>query len=201
MTTITHELLEEIKAKAEKATQGEWKFELQPDGGCCLVETDGGSMAATYPATLLRKPLDAEANAAHIARMDPPTTLAIVAALEEAQRERGALRGDNERLRARLEIDHCYDIDGKRRELSPCDGDALPDGIECRDATISGLEGRIAELRAENAKLRAALEPFAVEAPKYDPQEGDDDDLPYGVNITIGNLRHARTALNETTHA
>lgn len=63
--------------------------------------------------------------------------------------EAARLAAENERLRARLEVDPSHDYDG----------------IYCRDETIRGLEKQIASLlntladtRTENMRLRAALE-------------------------------------------
>lgn len=88
---ITAELLDEIEAKAKAATDGPWRFEAQDSGGCCLVEPDRGSMGATYPSTLTGKPLNAVANAVHITRLDPPTTLALVARIRELEGEVNSL--------------------------------------------------------------------------------------------------------------
>jgi hypothetical protein len=50
-------------------------------------------------------------------------------------------------------------------------------------------------LRAELAKAREALEPFAEAAASYDPDEGDSKDVAWSHDFTIGSLRRARTAL------
>lgn len=61
--------------------------------------------------------------------------------------------------------------------------------------TALALVEEIERLQADNARMREALKPFADEAIKYDPEEGDDDDLPFGINIVVGDLRRARAAL------
>ena len=50
----------------------------------------------------------------------------------------------------------------------------------------------------ERDRLRAALEPFAREADRYEPDEGDDRDRMWdtdGCTLRIGDLRRARAAL------
>ena len=54
-------------------------------------------------------------------------------------------------------------------------------------------------LRAEIARLREALEPFAAEAEAYDPPEGDDYYIAWGADFPIGALRRARAALHPTS--
>ena len=53
-----------------------------------------------------------------------------------------ALKKENARLRDRLEMDFGYDLCGNRVPLP----DGAPDGIDCRDATIRGLETRYERL-------------------------------------------------------
>jgi hypothetical protein len=50
-------------------------------------------------------------------------------------------------------------------------------------------------LRAENDRLREALKPFADAADQYDPDEGDDANEAWSIDVTIGDLRRARAAL------
>lgn len=89
--------------------------------------------------------------------------------------------------------------------LSALEGAQADNDVQARNIeTLVNSNGVLAEesaaLRSEVTRLREALEPFAKEAPKYDPPEGDDDHLPFGVNITIGNLRRARTEINTEGH-
>lgn len=53
----------------------------------------------------------------------------------------------------------------------------------------------ITALRDKNARLRAALRPFAEAASKYDPAEGDDELPVWDWSPTTGMLRKARAAL------
>ena len=57
------------------------------------------------------------------------------------------------------------------------------------------IHDRTAALEAENAKLRAALQVFADEAYKHDPDEYDGDDLVWDCDLKIGDLRRAREAM------
>lgn len=130
MTNITPELLAEIQEKAVYASGGEWHSSPQEGGKCrCNLaqvwDADGKSVAVIDST---EDPAVASSRAAHVARMDPPTVLALVEALEEAQRavqglideadfmrssgnptlrdlttERDTLRAENERLREALE--------------------------------------------------------------------------------------------------
>lgn len=43
--------------------------------------------------------------------------------------------------------------------------------------------------------LEKELEPFAKEAERYEPDEGDDDQIAWASDFTIGLLRRARAAL------
>lgn len=88
---ITTELLEEIKAKAGKAAAGPWRH----DGYNLYGDPDRDGWTPIAVAECHKSPTNGqrykawERNAAHIARMDPPTTLALV---EEIERLREALR-------------------------------------------------------------------------------------------------------------
>jgi hypothetical protein len=55
----------------------------------------------------------------------------------------------------------------------------------------------IQKLVLENKRLRAALEPFAREADKYMPAEGDDEYSAWDSRFKIGELRRARNALTK----
>lgn len=207
--TITPELLAEIRAKAEVLPPVEWSARdyalgngrsewcvTAPKGGVILFD-DGTSDEGDPEFTGIGDTDHSRLVVEHAARMDPPTTLSLISALEEAQRERDDIRAENDKFRARLEIDYCYDGNGMRRELSHKEGDALPDGIECRDATISGLEGRIAELRAENERLRevAAYVGMIAEVAVHNKSRADLRDA------FASALSEINAALKETTHA
>lgn len=62
-------------------------------------------------------------------------------------------KAEIQRLRERLEVTHVYVSKGdgpmRRRKVKP--GEDIPDGIECRDATIELLGRQIRELKAELA--------------------------------------------------
>lgn len=62
---------------------------------------------------------------------------------------------------------------------------------EERDALARQAEA----LQRENAELREGLKPFADAAQLYDPPEGDDGDVAWAHDFTIGSLRRARTLL------
>lgn len=66
--------------------------------------------------------------------------------------------------------------------------------------TIHENAAELSRLRAENEKLREALEPFGKEADRYDPDEGDSSDYLWDGStaasvLRIGHLRRARAAL------
>ena len=62
-------------------------------------------------------------------------------------------------------------------------------------AAVNALPELLAE-RAENARLREALQPFIR---SEDDFKGAPDNAPYGVYVKIGDLRRARAALNQET--
>jgi hypothetical protein len=101
------------------------------------------------------------------------------------------LEEETARLKRRLEIDHCYDINGNPQ---PWEGDTSIDGIFCRDETIKGQDEAIYRLRQRRAALETALEPFALAA---DQAKGADDYDAYNV-ILVGHLRRARSALSQS---
>jgi len=50
-------------------------------------------------------------------------------------------------------------------------------------------------VEAERDRLREALRPFAKEAEKYEPDEGDDKSTAWDTSLTIGHVRRARSVL------
>ena len=62
-------------------------------------------------------------------------------------------------------------------------------------AAVNALPELLAE-RAENARLREALQPFIR---SEDDFKGAPDNAPYGVYVKIRDLRRARAALNQET--
>jgi len=62
--------------------------------------------------------------------------------------------------------------------------------VKVTDEMVDAADARIAE-------LEAALMPFAEQAERYDPDEGDDLQSAWDSGgITIGDLRRARAVLN-----
>lgn len=53
----------------------------------------------------------------------------------------------------------------------------------------------IERLRAENERMREALEPFADIASAYDPPENDDDKGAWASFVKLGDIRRARSAI------
>lgn len=132
--TTPHDLnLDEIERIARAATPGPWE-EAERDH---IFGPDG----VTHIAIIIRQ--DA-GDTAHIARMDPPTTLALVARVREAE----ATKKEGHDIVARI----------WKQLGSPSykalAGRSIYDLIDERDA-------RIRDLEAKNAELVAALKPFA----------------------------------------
>ena len=63
-------------------------------------------------------------------------------------------------------------------------------------AEVDFLECELKAVKADNERLRAALEPFAKAAEKYDPDEGDGWQCAWDWMTTIDQLRRARAALD-----
>lgn len=66
---------------------------------------------------------------------------------------------------------------------------------------LAVVQPEIDKLRAENARLRGALEPFASRAGRYDPVDNDDGEPDWSTaapSIRIGDLRRARAALEKS---
>ncbi|WP_182421995.1 hypothetical protein [Aureimonas sp. ME7] len=73
--------------------------------------------------------------------------------LEAKDAEIASLQAKLREREERLEITHHYVLSGNgedlvRAEIPPEERDNEPDGIECRDATIKGLEATVASLQA-----------------------------------------------------
>jgi len=66
-------------------------------------------------------------------------------------------------------------------------------------AAIDMASTAIARQAATIERLRAALEPFAKVADRYDPDEGDDLQVAWDWSPTIGMLRRARAARTGAT--
>ena len=75
-------------------------------------------------------------------------------------------------------------------------GAAFYNGVSA-DARAEAAESRLTTALAALGEAREALEPFAKEAVKYDPDNGDGDMPPWDSHavLTIGDLRKARATL------
>ena len=87
---ITPDLLAGIRARAEKATPGPWTV----DRWGCVVGGDGLCVACETP----------EADAAHIAGLDPSTVLALVDEIERLRESEREARADRDSIRRRLRL-------------------------------------------------------------------------------------------------
>lgn len=65
------------------------------------------------------------------------------------------LTRERDALRARLEMDFAYDGDGNRIAVEP---GSIPDGIECRDATIKLLDERVERLTKDRDDWKRTAE-------------------------------------------
>lgn len=67
--------------------------------------------------------------------------------------------------------------------------------------TFKALIARIREQEATIKRMDDALKPFAELADRYDPPDGDDDDMAWEATAcpTVGQLRAARAARKEPT--
>ena len=93
---ITPDLLADIKAKAEAATQGEWTWRRMGEwmlttarqGALIIISAARSGMHGAkinlrnHKECLLEDFDPEQPDAAHIARMDPPTTLALIAEIQ-----------------------------------------------------------------------------------------------------------------------
>ena len=137
---------------------------------------------------------------------------AVTAALAVVQPELDRLRAENEALRReaatdrRFVHDYAYSDSRTRDEISDRFCLVPPDGGDVKTWSaakamrnaLESSEALVAELRAENARLREALEPFAKRAERYDPDEADDGEPDWSTaspSIRIGDLRRARSEL------
>ena len=71
------------------------------------------------------------------------------------------------------------------------------DDLKNAREVLSAYDALVDSLRAENARLRKALKPFAVEADCYSEDWPDNTVAKDFRHISIGDLRAAHAALNE----
>lgn len=96
--TITDEVLAELEAAADEASQGPWR-----DSGCGRVDAGPGgrTIARQYgdglPGTLRRGYINSMANAAHIALNNPSTTKALLRHIAELKERCATAEKDAER--------------------------------------------------------------------------------------------------------
>ena len=62
---------------------------------------------------------------------------------------------------------------------------------------VTAAESRASSAEAQLAEMREALRPFAEAAAGYDPDEGEDRDVAWAHDFTIGSLRRARRVLSK----
>lgn len=99
------------------------------------------------------------------------------AALSVSTEREEALRQRVNELETRLEMNFAY-VNGKRVPMEP---GSIPDGIECRDETIKGLDERIERIKKERDDLVEARRTAALDmrerAAKIVEEEWDHGDL------------------------
>ena len=167
MTEFTEEKLAELRAVAEAATPGPWQW---MDGGVSH-STSFGWQPVTLPGE----------SAQHIAAFDPPTTLALIAALE-------AKTAEVEGYKQHYPCDGgCNYTDGPQegcslhgrnpRELWEAIGGLTRDRDEAR-AEVSRIEGSAIEWSKRAEKAEAALERVRAVRAGYPECDKYDDDSP-----------------------
>lgn len=153
---MTPEQLEEIEARAKAATQGEWH---DIDGGgdisdrpahvvcrassgtpwfICDMQDDLGDPPEGWEETSVGPGGDPIANAAHIAGMDPATTLALTAALRQAWKENERMREALEDLTVACEEEFTSD-DTEKGRAACSDNDAVSSGVDGDGAIKFGM--------------------------------------------------------------
>ena len=128
---------------------------------------------------------------------------AVTAALAVVQPELDRLRAENVELSHREKvrseaINRALTCQRELAEEARSVADLANKLFDQREEYLSGLTARNAELSAENARLRSALEPFASRAGRYDPVDNDDGEPDWSTaapSIRIGDLRRARSEL------
>ena len=132
-------------------------------------------------------------NEATISLSDRDALLRHVATLT---RERDEARAEAERQTLRLAT--CGVVANANTETSAVHAREMhPDYYSASVADVARAVDREMTLRAEVARLREALEPFAKEAASLDYPDVPDDHALFMSSITMGDLRRARDALRD----
>jgi len=138
--------------------------------------------------------------ASPILRIDliAPAALAVVQPELDRLRAENADLSHREKVRSEA-INKSLTDANERADREKARADFANSMFDQREEYLSGLNARNAELSAENARLRGALEPFASRAGRYDPVDNDDGEPDWSTaapSIRIGDLRRARAALS-----
>lgn len=138
--------LDDIEAKARAATPGPWTNRHRYASCRNLVHTaDRGRLLVAEAAGPAPDPRYAvqTANAAHIARMDPPTTLALCARIRAAEADAAHWKhtATSPENRAAMDLIH-----------------RAADRLQERGDELAAAEAKAATLEAESAALRAACD-------------------------------------------
>lgn len=185
VSRVTDEKIEEMLAGLEGVTPGPWGVWREPtftqadaireltfqvestpiaDFAKAVYLLDAGGKC---PATTGCGPSSA-VNADHIARCDPDTMRSILTELQSLRALLQSQAAEIERCHKRLEIDRVYvgtEDDTFAEQVVPMhERPTMPDGIECRDSTISLLEADIERLQTLNADLIVQAQGHAQEA-------------------------------------
>lgn len=174
MSDFTPERLAEMKARAEAASPGSWLIEKLNFGRMgILVSGRAISGFAAFISTAWPFPDqqgEQVSNANHIATFDPPTVLALIAALEAAWAERDEASASVLAFEA------------------------------ARDSALAEWQHEKAErtrLQAELAEAREGLKPFSCEFGCGIPRP---DEMKIYGNLTLGDFRRARAILERADH-
>jgi len=172
------------------------KDEASPETYLAILRADVGMLPrdsrAIYAAT--QSYASSAMRAAEAANTRAESSEALVAEL----REKVVDLTHREKVRSEA-INKSLTDANERADAAQARADFANKLFDQREEYLSGLDARNAELRAENARLRSALEPFASRAGRYDPDDNDDGEPDWSTaapSIRIGDLRRARAALS-----
>ena len=103
-THLTHDVRQALREKAEQATPGPWFEDLdwRDDGADQVVYQKDGQMQTLCFLATGRSEDEIDGDARFIAACDPQTVLALLDALDAAERERDALKLDVQELEGRI---------------------------------------------------------------------------------------------------